>query len=157
MPSGNSAVTQYTESFPTAGGEKGDSNHGHRHSASPSGAIGAKNARRLEAKGSEGTAAAEVATETAPSTALTEPASGKAGRSGRPHVAHSAGSPSKPRRNRSILQSVPSSSSGMEEVAAKAFGVGSTGALGFLLPLALLATLIWAVAYVVEHRKRPTV
>ena len=58
VPPGNSAVTQYTESFPTSGGNT-KSNSGINGDASPSKVLGARNAHKLESKGQVGQ---EVAT-----------------------------------------------------------------------------------------------
>lgn len=62
VPPGNSAATQYTESFPGAGGEKS----GKHKQATPAQTLGSKNAKWLEQHGPAGKAAAEVAAETAP-------------------------------------------------------------------------------------------
>ena len=67
VPPGNSAATQYTEALPTAGGDrdaaKGKSKAEQR---SPAKVLGSRNARRLEAQGPAGRAAAKLAAETSP-------------------------------------------------------------------------------------------
>ena len=64
VPPSNSAATQYTEAFPTSGGDKKTDQARHR---SPSKVLGAKNAHRLDKQGPDGAAAAAVAAATAPS------------------------------------------------------------------------------------------
>lgn len=58
VPPGNSAVNQYTETYPTAKGGAPASETGER---SPAESLGARNADKLEGLGPEGRAAAELA------------------------------------------------------------------------------------------------
>src|ERR1044072_7272929 len=58
VPPGNSAVTQYTESLPTPGGHKDTDKGNKKRQRSPEEALGARNARQLEAQGPGGRAAA---------------------------------------------------------------------------------------------------
>lgn len=80
VPPGNSAATQYTQVFPTAGGNVAVGNSigeagggGEKH---PSKVIGKKTTRELESKGPEGAAAAQLAAESAPEVASEPEASG---------------------------------------------------------------------------------
>lgn len=66
VPEGNSAVSQYTEGVPSAGGEKGTRNGEFKEPVSAGKTIGAGNAKKLAEAGPEGEEAAQVAAETAP-------------------------------------------------------------------------------------------
>jgi hypothetical protein len=164
IPEGNSAVTQYTESIPSAGGEKG----GHDKHASADNTIGSKNAKKLEAAGPEGHAAAQVAVETAPvATPPSNPAPAPAhtrhhrsgGASGSKPGGGSGSGPSgkahaSPQEPKTTAKSTaPGSVTG--EIAAKALGGDSPGQFGILLPLILLAALVGAIAYRMKHRGEP--
>src|SRR5262245_36077228 len=70
VPPGNSAVNQYTESVPTAGGQK-DVGKGQKQTK-PAKVLGEDNAKRLEEQGEQGREAAEVAAATAPRPSVTE-------------------------------------------------------------------------------------
>lgn len=78
VPPGNSAATQYTQAFPTSGGNVvsgtsiGQPNGGGGHK-SPSKVIGKQTTQELESQGSEGKAVAELAAEGAPETSEPEP------------------------------------------------------------------------------------
>jgi MYXO-CTERM domain-containing protein len=78
VPPGNSAATQYTQAFPTSGGNVvsgtsiGQPNGGGGHK-SPSKVIGKQTTEELESQGSEGKAVAELAAEGAPETSEPEP------------------------------------------------------------------------------------
>ena len=162
VPPGNSAVTQYTESFPTAGGDKNSEKVG-EGDRSPEKTLGKRNAERLEAQGEDGVVVAEVAAETAPASSAPAPAPtstpedegkqpGKAAQAGKaetdvaPAVPSGSGGPGDPG---------PDGSSGLGEVLGQATGT-SSGQMGLLLPLALLATLAWALAFLRRQRSRPT-
>ena len=74
VPPGNSAVTQYTQTFPTAGGNaelnetlNGD---GAAPKKSPEKVLGHKTSSELESHGSEGEKVAEIAAESAPETTV---------------------------------------------------------------------------------------
>jgi hypothetical protein len=172
VPPDNSAVNQYTESFPTAGGDK-DSEKAKDTGVTPAQTLGAKNAKRLEAQGEEGRKVAEVAAETAPvpadpatSTPPPEPEGGDGksetegkgkdrqkpdeqpdSESGAGNGSGSGGGDDTP---------AASGSSGTGEVLGQATGL-SGGQLGLLLPLILLGGLAWALAFLWRRRNQPTV
>jgi hypothetical protein len=165
IPPGNSAVNQYTESLPTPGGHRGTENEGRKSRPSPHKALGSGNARKLESQGDDGRAAAEVAAETAPSPApveeeeATAPAAvdrGTGGGGGTPtDGANGNADKSKPRSTSLTSAEIdePSGSSGVGEVIGEATG-DSSGTVGWLLPLLIIAIAIWAVAYAMRQRRQ---
>lgn len=178
IPPGNSAATQYTEAVPTAGGPKASNNSKHGGSKSPKQVLGKGNAKKLDAQGPEGRAAAEVAAATAPvaisgggeggPTSPGHASPGKAANgsgsgsgdstgSGSPGHKASADTPGSTAGQEATLASeqIPSGSSGLGEVLGQATG-SSSGQLGLLLPLIVLGTIAWSVAYVVRRRRQPT-
>lgn len=169
VPPDNSAVNQYTETFPTGGGER-DVNKGRRQQASPKRVLGNDNAKKLEKHGSEGRAVAEVAAETAPpvdkssqpreeesETGAAPPAGGGndsgggggADREGQPQAQRQETAPA-PADDPNV--DIPAGSSGISEVLAQATGSTSDGELGPLLPLVILAALGWAIALLLRRR-----
>lgn len=158
VPPGNSAATQYTETYPTAGGNKDpEKATGER---APKEVLGSRNARRLEAQGEEGRAVAEVAAETAPDT---EPAAtGGEGRGDENDKGESrnedsdAPSPGGAGGSGGSSDSEgPSGSSGLGEVLAQATGSSASGGTGLLLPLLIVGGIAWAIAYLLRLRRRP--
>lgn len=169
VPEGNSAVTQYTEGFPTAGGEK--KTEGNKQPVTTRQAIGAGNAKKLEKHGPDGAAAAELAAETAPPQA-TSPSSdaGSGEQADRPQGKNHAkgGKPDNDppakrdsdtgeTENTSSTAPVsggdgPEGSSGLGEVLGAATG-SSSGSLGLLLPLVIVAALAWGTAFLWRHRR----
>lgn len=155
VPEGNSAVTQYSETFPTAGGDKdAESTKGH----TPSKALGHENAKQLEQQGADGAAAAELAAATAPTASAEpepQPKKGKHKQGGKPGADRGQQSEDAEREAQATPAAVEddSGSGGFGEVLAKALGLGSPGDLGFLLPLTLLASLAWALVYAARHRQ----
>jgi hypothetical protein len=157
VPPGNSAVNQYTESFPGAGGETSGKN---KKDAVPAETIGAGNAKKLEEKGVNGREAAEVAAETAPPADLYAPAndesSQKPGK--QPHGGSNTGGGSADvggnsgggQQSTGTQVSQPSGSSGLGSVLGQATGTG--GDIGLWLPLAIVLTVIGALAYRLRHR-----
>lgn len=173
VPPGNSAATQYTEAVPTAGGPKAT---GHKQGKvkSPSKVLGARNTEKLDAQGPQGHAAAEVAAATAPATipaTPSEPArtpnpggSSQTGGQGPQSTKPGDGSPGGDATSHAAPQVAkppqaqnPSGSSGFGEVIGQATG-SSSGQLGLLLPLLIVAVVIWSVAYLLRQRRdRPAV
>jgi len=163
VPPENSAATQYTEAIPTGGGQQDAAKTGQGEKRSPSSVLGSKKARKLDAQGPQGHAAAQVAAETAPAPvqatsgiAPSEPTpqrtQGKSD-SGRTHRGSATG--------RGAAEATPAGrldtyggSPGLGQVLGQATGSSSGGELGLLLPLLVLAGLIWALVYGLR-RKRP--
>jgi len=137
VPPGNSGVNQYTETYPSSGGEA--TGGGGR---SPSSALGGRNAHRLEALGPEGKAAASLAASTAPSREVAGEDRHRevAGRTEHGGPASDGGEPA------------PAGSSGLSEVLGRATGASGDGALGPLLPVIVLASIAWAAAYAWRRR-----
>ena len=151
VPPGNSAVNQYTETFPTAGGNRDAEEGSDKGDRSPAKVLGARDARRLEARGPQGRAAAVLAAATAPSVSGAGGAKGDAGTPDRRagHAGDGAG-------GARSLASLPSGSSGLGEVIAQATGSSTSGRLGALLPLLIVAVIGWSLAYLWRQRKKPT-
>lgn len=152
LPPGNSAANQYTEAYPTQGGSKPARDRGH---ATPAKALGADNAKRLEAQGADGRAAAELAAATAPATTL------QAGREVQGGASPAAGGTENPNGKtagggveRGGGSGSPSGSSGLGKVVEQATGSSSSGGLGLLLPLLIAAALVWSVLYSMRRRRR---
>jgi cytoskeletal protein RodZ len=142
-PQDNSAVNQYTESFPTAQGPK-QSNRAkeNQDDKSPGSVIGRGNARRLSEQGAVGRAAAEAAAATAPGGVAGATADkAKKGRTGAPSGGASA-------------EADVEGSSGLGEVLGEATGTSSTGELGLALPLIIIATLALSLAYAWRRMRR---
>jgi hypothetical protein len=157
VPPDNSAVNQYTETVPTAGGGQDTDRHG-GGKRSPAEVLGARNARRLGAQGPQGRAAAEVAAATAPDVGASSPPATATPGAAR----HEQGGRGSPRRRgsenapagSSSSSSDPSGSSGLDEVIAQATGSSSSGEMGLFLPLVILAALAWSIGYFWRQRKR---
>lgn len=161
VPPGNSAATQYTETFPSAGGgrnaERGD---GLARDRSPAETLGAKRARRLQAQGEAGAALAEAVAETAPAGPSTGSAGRAAAAAGEPTGAAPTPTASTPTRPGSGEEPpgeapLPAGASAFGEVASQATGA-STAGIGAVLPLAVLGAFLWALAYLVLRRRRPS-
>lgn len=170
VPPDNSAVNQYTESFPTAGGDK-DSEKAKETGVTPAQTLGAKNAKRLEAHGEDGRVVAEVAAETAPAPVApetSEPApqavDDKPARDkdpGKPRTekepgSAGAGGGTPGSGGGDGGAATANGSSGAGEVLGQATGL-SSGQMGLLLPLAILGSLAWALAFLWRRRNQPTV
>lgn len=173
VPPDNSAVNQYTESFPTAGGDK-DSEKVKETGVTPAQTLGAKNAKRLEQQGEDGRVVAEVAAETAPvavSAAPPDPTPAppaesekKGGNdSDRPQQESApeqqgtgGGTPGSGGEGGGAATATANGSSGASEVLSQATGL-SSGQMGLLLPLVILGGLAWALAFLWRRRDQPTV
>jgi hypothetical protein len=167
VPPGNSAVDQYTESVPTSGGPR-DINKGRKGGRpSPDEVLGKDNTRRLESQGSEGRKAAEVIAATAPDTDVASaPGNGEeagrvvggsggggGGESGAPGGRIDQAGAGEHGQGTGVEE--PGGSSGLGEVLGQATG-SSSGQMGLLLPLAILATAAWALAFFWRQRDRRT-
>jgi hypothetical protein len=168
VPPENSAATQYTEAFPTAGGNRESGGDGSKH---PSAAqvLGTDRAHRLEAQGKAGREVAEVVATTAPNPSAHaqeavggEPAPGS-GAGSESHGAappgsqpgDEAGAPAGTPADASAASGeAPDGSSGLGEVLDQATGASSSGQLGVLLPIAIVAAIAWALAYLWRQRRR---
>lgn len=165
VPPGNSGVNQYTETVPTAGGNVAIKHQGIRQ---PKQALGKEQARKLEEKGPEGKAAAELAaTGSAPAGAGggdTTPApagKGGGGKEGgdeeRPVAAGggsggSSGGSNTGRPGRTTAGPAVGGPSGLGQVVGQATG-SSSGELGPLMPIVLLAALAWCAAFAWRRRR----
>ena len=150
VPPGNSAATQYTESVPTAGGHRNTELDGGSAQRAPSQVLGKRNSERLEAQGKSGEEAAGFAAETAPAAVVakerTTPTQSPGPRSESDDEDGTAGA--------GTVNEGPPGKGAVGQVAAQATGATS-GELGLWLPLAMLATALWAAA-VVLRRRLPT-
>ncbi len=168
VPPSNSAATQYTETFPTSGGDKKtDQKPSHR---SPSKVLGSHNAHKLEKQGPEGQAAAEAAAATAPTSIATPaeaPQSHHSGNGGSGHSGNTGGggggngganTPSQGNGSPSEAETAgpaaePTGSSGVGSAIGQATGLSSAGGAGPLLPLVILATILWSLFYLWRQRR----
>lgn len=175
IPDDNSAVNQYTEGVPSAGGDrdvKGPKGNG---KPTPQEAIGAEVVKKLEKQGGDdGSRLAEVTAETAPTAVAETPSEGGgaaagdgSGNNGGANGDMSRGGGGKAadkaddRRGGDEATAGaaangggPDGSSGLGEVASTALG-SSNGGLGPLLPLILLAALLWGGYYAWRQRSHP--
>lgn len=158
VPPENSAAAQYTEAFPTAGGNKDVTRNNAQRPPTAAKALGSGNAERLEAHGPEGEEAAAVAAATAPRPAPT-PAQGSGGA---PRPGGSAATPPGPSVGDATSGTIsrphaepqpaaePAGSPGLGELASTATGGSGDG----LLRLAIFGGALWAAAYVLLQRRR---
>ncbi|HEU4906896.1 MAG TPA: hypothetical protein VFT19_12385 [Solirubrobacterales bacterium] len=169
VPSGNSAVNQYTETIPTSGGGRDSDRAGGRQAGrTPTHVLGKRKADKLEAQGPVGKAVAETAAATAPvETTAAAPADtgsqtsnvpdGKAGQGDSRGSSDSSsldGSSGRTEnRPPAATTELPDGSSGLAEVLAQATGSTSSGQTGLLLPLVILAALAWAFGFAWRQRQ----
>jgi hypothetical protein len=160
VPPENSAATQYTEAYPTAGGNRNVPGEGKRGKSSPKQVLGGRNARKLEAQGPEGEAAAEVAAETAPVGGAATPPPSAGERAMPAGGGDSAAAQPAPQRQAPPAQPADGGSgdrsSAVGEVLGRTTGSSSSGGTDLLLPLAIGAAIAWAMAYLWRQRKRQT-
>jgi hypothetical protein len=161
VPPGNSAATQYTETVPTAGGQRNTEKDRRRGGDSPAEILGAGNARRLDEQGEAGREVAQFAAETAPSPANKKAPTGDdegnrgdddGGRKDDQGGAATGAGPDGTGGGGSAVAE-PSGSSGFGEVLAQATGWSSSEGL---LLLAILGALAWALAFLWRQRDRST-
>lgn len=177
VPPSNSAATQYTEALPTAGGPKATGGQKSGKQDKPTAVLGHETTKQLESQGAEGRAAADFAAETAPApvppaaaasgTPTPGDQSGGAksggakggGSSGKPQSTGHSGNPAstgnQPRAGagNTELEEAGNGSSALGQVAGQATGL-SSGDLGILLPLLVLASICWGVFFLARHRRR---
>ncbi|HTR74985.1 MAG TPA: hypothetical protein VMH33_06960 [Solirubrobacterales bacterium] len=144
VPPGVSGENQYTETLPGPGGNH-PTGGGGSNGGSPAEVLGASNARKLEALGPEGQAAAQLAAETA----LTAGGGSPNGKQGASKGSIAAGSNGR--------GSSGSGSSGFEQVVKQITGTGgsNSGGMSWLLPLLIGGSIVIAAAYLIG-RRRPT-
>lgn len=153
IPPGNSAVNQYTQTFPTAGGNSPTQNRGSR---SPAKVLGGRNAQRLDAKGPAGRAAASLAAATAPTPAVLAAGRGRSGGApGAQGASHTDGAGQGIGGASTGSETSGSrGSSGFDQVIGQATGSSSSGQMGFLLPLVIVAAVLWSLMYLWRQRRR---
>ena len=169
VPPENSAATQYTEALPTGGGSKDAGKVGDRDNVKPAAVLGADKAKKLESHGKEGREVAEVVAATAPSPVPAPPPSPEPaapGGSDGARATQGSGGASQAKLGDNVAVTplsvepsvrqvdIPAGSSGLGEVLAQATGSSSSGQLGVLLPLLILAALAWALAFLWRQRQR---
>jgi len=165
VPPGNSAATQYTEGFPTSGGNA-KANSGINGDASPAKVIGSGNTKKLESKGQVGQEVADLAAETAPAAVTSEPSSkpgdGHHGSSAAGGAGENGGSGGNGSGNAGKAGSggagaegagAGQGSSGFGEVVSQATG-SSSGQLGLFLPLIILGTVLWSLDFLRRQRRQ---
>jgi hypothetical protein len=168
VPPGNSAANQYTETFPTTGGNAEAKGKG---KATPGDVLGAGNTKKLDSKGKQGRETAAVVAATAPSPSPGSAASaenggddsaangggkGGGGSGGEQADAGGAANGGGSGSASTNLTTAPDAegSSGVGEVLGQATGSSSSGGIGLLLPLIVLASVVWAVAFFLRRRRR---
>jgi hypothetical protein len=168
VPPGNSAATQYTEAFPTSGGNT-KTNSGINGDASPAKVLGSGNAKKLESKGQVGHEVADLAAETAPVQVTSEQSSAnkpggghhRSNGKGNHHQTGGTGggNAGTPQSGGGGAQggdggvSAGGGSSGFGEVLAQATG-SSSGQLGLFLPLIIIGTVIWSLNFLWRQRRQ---
>jgi hypothetical protein len=170
VPPGNSAANQYTETFPTTGGNAEAKGKG---KVTPGDVLGSRNAKKLDSAGKRGREAAAVVAATAPPAAIApaegggdpgaggggDPGAGGGGAGAAPtggagEDGSATGSGSGPGLSQAVAEGA-SGSSGFSEVLGQATGSSSSGGTGLLLPLIVLASTIGALVFFLR-RRRPT-
>jgi hypothetical protein len=152
VPPGVSGANQYTETLPGPGGNSaagGGTPTGGGASAAQT--LGAKNARKLEALGPEGKAAAALATESSPA----GPSPKKKGHQGGTHAAQGTGGKEDPSAGQGT--SAANGSSGVQQVLGQITGTGgsNSGGMSWLLPLLIGASVVVAAAYLFARHRPP--
>lgn len=173
VPPGNSAATQYTETFPTSNGEADVNKEIDASNLQPSKVLGKHKTHALESHGSDGKQVAIITAVTAPHPVSEEPVAeepektsndakpaptkgnGKGGGGGQqthqsPPSSGSGGEATP--RDTGVTVAEPSGSSGFGEVLAQATGADS-GQLGLLLPLIIIGTVVVSLTYAWRQRR----
>jgi len=152
VPPDNSAATQYTEAVPTAGGPSASDRSGGRGgTSSPGRTLGSENVRRLDAQGAVGREVVEAVAATAPRVPPADPRS----TSGEGGVSADRAGRGPGSERPAIGAEDPGGSSRLGSVLGQATGSSASGGLGPLLPLLMLGTAIWAIAFLANRRRRP--
>lgn len=173
VPPGNSAATQYTETFPTSNGEADVNKEIDASNLNPSKVLGKDKTRALENQGSDGKQVAIITAVTAPHPVAEEPvgeetdqgsqdkkqvpAKGQGnggnggGNQGRQPQSNSGGRTEVP-ADTSVTVAQPSGSSGIGEIVGQATGANS-GQLGLLLPLIIIGTVVVSLTYGWRQRR----
>jgi hypothetical protein len=171
VPPSNSAATQYTEAFPTSGGDKKTDQASHH--SSPTKVLGSHNTQKLEEQGPEGKAAAETAAATAPApieAPAPAPKPTTQGNGGDRHAGGGEGDRNKGKTSPSAPQHQgntgndsetarapapePAGSSGLGSAIGQATGLSTSGQSGILLPLVILVTILWSLVYLWRQRRQ---
>jgi hypothetical protein len=140
LPPDNSAANQYTEAYPTSGGEKPAIDRS--ETSKPAEVIGARSAEKLEEAGPEGRDAALLAAET-----TLKPSQREGGASRGPKGQGQE-------KTRPSVAKDSEGSSGLSEVLLQATGLSSSSQSGFLALLLIASATIGSLAYLWK-RKRP--
>lgn len=171
VPPSNSAAAQYTEAFPTTGGDKKTDQAAHHRS--PIKVLGSAKTKKLEEHGPAGKAAAEVAASTAP-TPIASPTGGSPSTSAngnakgddegggvgtgrdkpKPDARQDTTEPADPAVAAPSSASNQTGSSGLGSTIAQATGLSTAGGSGMLLPLIIIATVLWSLAYLRRQRQQ---
>jgi hypothetical protein len=152
VPPGVSGANQYTETLPGPGGNTtagGGGGTGGNQSHSPAKTLGAANARKLEALGPEGQAAAELAAESGAVESQPGPSKHQGHRRSRGHKAEKQSSGSGGASTRRA------GSSGIQQVLGQITGTGgsNSGGMNWLLPMLIGASVLIAAAYLLNRRR----
>lgn len=151
VPAGNPAATQYTEAFPTAGGPRNAEGPQRGNGRPPAEVLGERNTRRLESQGEAGREAAALAAETAPSGS-----GGNTGSASNGSKEAGGDRPGNTQAPENVNSSDGGGGSGLDEVLGQATGSSSGGGISPLLPLVILGTVVWSLAYLLRQRKPQT-
>jgi hypothetical protein len=182
VPPGNSAVNQYTETFPTSKGEE-KSELEKKTSVTPGDVLGAGKTRKLDEKGAAGKAVAQFTAETAPATGADagsgngesngngasdgksqgdgkgqgkQPSNGGKANNGGGNETQESSTGGGGAPSAGSGGSGPAGSSGVGEIASQATGTASDS-VGLWLPLILIAVVIWSGFYVWRNRQQRVV
>jgi hypothetical protein len=160
VPPGVSGANQYTETLPGPGGNSaaGGGNPTGGATGAPKSTtqtLGAANARKLEALGPEGKAAAELATQSSPVGPSSSSGSKKPGDKGGNH--HSQASGGQAEASIGVGSSHTQGSSGVQQVLGQITGTGgsNSGGMTWLLPLLIGASVVVAAAYLFARHRPP--
>lgn len=160
VPPSNSAATQYTEAIPTAGGHSDTKKAAKKQSRTPKQVLGGHHAKQLEEEGEAGREAAEFAAATAPAEEAPQERNEQPREAGQSSGGNGGAQSQHRKQSRAPAAAEGGNeggggSSGLGEIAGQAVG-SSSGGIGWLLPLAVLGAIAWAVVFFMRQRKRPT-